>query len=162
MITTTISMTPYLAEYMRGKYNNGSEEPFQIPDSDDLYHLLWTLMNKRPVNASPVDEGNLVIALPDRRIGKDPAYYNYLAPRSQKIIEDAVSRLFNLELHQKLDENMQNGHLMDNIDVVHQFMCCYGIDSISEDALLKNYYRWREKVRQRERRREYKRKLNKC
>lgn len=40
MITTTISMTPYLAEYMRGKYNNGSEEPFQIPDSDDLYHLL--------------------------------------------------------------------------------------------------------------------------
>lgn len=161
MVTTTISIIPYLAEYMRGKYNNGSDEPFQIPDNDDLYHVIWALMMKRPVNASPTDSGNLVFVLPDRRIGKDPAYYNYLSPRSQKIIGDRISSLFDLELHQKLDENTQNGHPMDNINVVHQFMCSYGIDSISEDALLKNYYRWREKVRQREKRRGYKRKLNK-
>ena len=33
------------------------------------------------------------------------------------------------------------------------------IDSISEDALLKNFYRWRENIRKRKKRREYKKKL---
>lgn len=26
MITTSISITPYLAEYLRGKYNNGADD----------------------------------------------------------------------------------------------------------------------------------------
>ena len=72
MITTSISITPYLAEYLRGKYNNGSDEPFRIPDNTDLYHVIWTLMSRRHQNQSPIDDGNLTIILPERRIGKDP------------------------------------------------------------------------------------------
>ena len=52
-----------------------------------------------------------------------------------------------------------NGHLLKNLDVVHHFLCSYCIDSISEDALLKNFYRWRENIRKRKTRREYKKKL---
>ena len=72
MITTSISITPYLAEYLRGKYNNGADEPFRIPDNTDLYHVIWTLMSRRHQNQSPIDDGNLTIILPERRIGKDP------------------------------------------------------------------------------------------
>lgn len=50
MITTSISITPYLAEYLRGKYNNGADEPFRIPDNTDLYHVIWTLMSRRHQN----------------------------------------------------------------------------------------------------------------
>ena len=57
MITTSINIEPYLAEYLRGKYNNGSEEAFRIPDNTDLYHTIWTLMAKRQKNQSPVDNG---------------------------------------------------------------------------------------------------------
>ena len=39
MITTSIMITPYLAEYLRGKYNNGADEPIRIPDNTDLYHV---------------------------------------------------------------------------------------------------------------------------
>ncbi|RGN43840.1 MULTISPECIES: hypothetical protein [unclassified Bacteroides] len=157
MITTKINVTPYLAEYIKSKFNCLSDEPLKIPDAEDLYHVIWKLMVKRPDGISPIDTGNLAIILPERRVGKDPMYYNYLSPRSQNIIEKYISRHFNNELHQMLEENEQNGRPLNNIDVVHQFMCVYNIDSITEDALLKNYYRWRDLVRRKDRRREYKR-----
>ena len=88
MITTQIEITPYLAEYIYGKYNNGdSDEPVSIPDSEDLYHIIWDYMVKRPVNVSPIDKGNLILKLPSRRIGKDPAVYNYLSARAVHGIE---------------------------------------------------------------------------
>ena len=61
-----------------------------------------------------------------------------------------------------MDENDLNGHVLNNLDVVHHFMCSYCIDSVSEDALLKNFYRWRENMRKRKVRREYKKKLKFC
>lgn len=159
MITTEINITPFLAEYIRGKYNNGAIEPVNIPQTTDLYHVLWDLMAKRPAGYNQVDRGNLSIILPDRRVGKDPMYYNYLAPAGVKIIQDKIRSMFNAELHSMLLENDQNGHELDNIDVVHQFLCMYCIESISEDALIKNYYRWRENMRKRKARREYKKRL---
>ena len=59
----------------------------------------------------------------------------------------------------EVDENDLNGHELNNLDIVHNFLCAYCIDSISEDALLKNFYRWRENIRKRKKRREYKKKL---
>jgi hypothetical protein len=159
MITTSIQIEPYLAEYLRGKFNNGSSEPFRIPDNTDLYHIIWTLMAKRRSDQSPVDNGNLTFILPERRIGKDPLVYNYLSSRSARIIEIEIRRMFNRELHSIMDENDQNGHEFNNLDIVHNFLCSYCIESISEDALLKNFYRWRENIRKRKRRREYKKKL---
>ena len=95
MITTSIQIEPYLAEYLRGKFNNGSDEPFRIPDNTDLYHIIWTLMSKRRSDQSPVDNGNLTFILPERRIGKDPLVYNYLSSRAARIIEIEIRRMFN-------------------------------------------------------------------
>lgn len=155
MMTTKIQITPYLAEYIKGKYNNGADEPVDIPASTDLYHVVWTLMAKRQKNQSPVDEGNLSIILPERRVGKDPAVFNYLSPRSASLIEDEIRRMFNHELHQTLLDNMTQGHVARNLDVIYSFMNEYCITSISEESLLKNFYRWRESLRKRTRRREY-------
>lgn len=160
MITTSIYIEPYLAEYLRGKFNNGAKEAFRIPDNTDLYHTIWTLMMPRPKDHSPVDVGNLAFALPSRRIGKDPNVYNYLSPRAAKVIEREVRRMFNRELHLAMDDNDQNGRTLKQVDVVHTLLCAYGIESITEDALLKNFYRWRENLRKRSKRRDYKKKLN--
>ena len=156
---TKITLTPYLAEYMKHKFGNGKEEAINIPDCDDLYHLIWDLMSIRPENVSPVDQGNVTIKLPDRRLGKDPQYYNYIKPRYQFLIDAKVRRLFNAELHQLLDENHANGHLENNLDLVIRFLTSRSITSISEDALLKNYYRWRDNCRKKKHR-AYKKKLN--
>ena len=160
MITTSIAIEPFLAEYIYGKYNNGASEPVKIPDSSDLYHIVWEYMMKRPKDVSPIDEGNLLIALPDRRVGKDPLVYNYLSKRAGKGIEKFIKNMFNQELHDTLMDNDKRGHFLDNVDVVYRFLSQYGIESITPDALLKNFYRYREALRQKKKRRERKEMLN--
>lgn len=154
MIVTKINLTPYLAEYAYSIYNNGEKSPVKIPDTSDLYHTIWQLMIRRPENHSFVDDGNFEIILPERRIGKDPQYFNYLSECAQKIIEKRIRLMFYAELHLSLLENENKG-LLTRLEMVHQFMCNYNINSISEDALLKNYYRWRESKRKRLKRRDY-------
>lgn len=160
MMVTKITITPYLVEYLFGKFNNGAEEPIHFPDDSDIYHVIWQLMMKQPKDSSFVDTGNLPIYLPNRREGKDPKTYNYLSPRSADIIEKHVKRMFNEELRSQLSDNRERGRMYQDIEVVHQFVCNYGIESISEDALLKNFYRWRENIRKMRTRRNYERRLN--
>ena len=67
--------------------------------------------------------------------------------------------MFNRELHTAMDEKDLNVQKKNKHKNKHKFLCAYCIDSISEDALLKNFYRWRENIRKRKKRREYKKKL---
>ncbi len=155
MITTRISIKAHLEEYLTGRYANCRKNPIQFPDGDDLYHLIFDLMSKRPINCGD-DKTGLEIYLPERSVGKDPQYYNYLGYRAQRIIERKVETLFWAELHDLIDHN-KHRHGIEYTESVFTFMNRYGIESISEDALLKNYYRWRDKVRKRDKRREYRR-----
>ena len=58
-----------------------------------------------------------------------------------------MSRL-NFELHRALLENEEFGKERRNLDVIYDFMRTYRLKSITEDALLKNYYRYRNRLRQ--------------
>lgn len=153
MVTTKIEVKQHLAEYIHGKYNDCMTGPVFLPDREDLYHVVYDLLEKRPVSCLP-DTGNLELGIPDRRIGKSPETYNYLGSRSCRIISQKIEVLFWAELHSLIDENK---HLygIQFIETVAYFMRKYGIQSITEDALLKNYYRWRDKVRKKSKRRQY-------
>ena len=132
-------------EYITGKYNNFSELPVRFPDSLDIYHTIFDLTEKRPVS-TPVDKGNLEIALPHPRGSKHPETYNFLRPRAQKIIQKKLEIMFWADLREFIEvEHHSNG--TPYIECVVLFIKKYGIRSISEDAMLKNYYRWRKKVR---------------
>lgn len=61
------------------------------------------------------------------------------------------------EMHTLLDEN-KHEYGIDYIESVHYFMRRYGIESISEDALLKDYQRWQQNLKRRSNKRAYKRK----
>lgn len=146
MVTVRISIKKHLSEYLIGKFNNCEEGAVTFPDSYDIYHTLFDLVQKRPSNCVPHECGNLEIVLPERREGKDPAYYNYLSERAQKIIERRIEVKMWAELHDLIDENK---HLygIEYSESIFSFMIKYDIHSISEDALMKNYYRWRDRVR---------------
>lgn len=151
---TTIRIEPYLAEYISVKYGiDAATGAVRIPYKSDLYFCIWENMTKcRSNQVAPVD-GNLRIFLPCRKAGseegpwKNPAYYNYLSPASAKIIESHIRRLFNFELHRVLLENEEFGRSKRNLDVIYDFIREYRLKSISSDALLKNYYRYRNRVR---------------
>jgi len=140
MVSAKINIKPHLAEYVRGKYNHCDDGPVSLPHTSDLYIIVWDLMAKRPVNAA-IDSGNLDIALPARSVGKRPEYYNYLSPRAAKIIERFVENLMYAELHHRLRENKRKG--INYLDTVYQFMTEYGVTRITEDAFIKDYYRFR-------------------
>ena len=151
MVTTKITVKEHLREYLIGKYGNFDEKsPIHFPSKLDIYMLIWNLMQKRPVGIK-IDTGNLEICLPDRHGTKPPEYYNYLGYRSQRKIEQKLELLFWADFRDYVEyERHVNGTQM--IECTHEFMKKYGIDSISEDALIKNYYRWRTKVRRHKKR----------
>ena len=158
MITTKIQVEPYIAEYIIGKYYSPDDGAVHFPPSLDIYVTIYDLMARRPASAG-ADTGNLCFCLPDRReankkCGKSPENYNYFSEKAVKILEKRMRVMLWAELHDFMDENK---HLrgVRFIDSVFIFMRRYDITSISEDAMLKNYQRWRDSLR-RSKKRSYK------
>ena len=87
---------------------------------------------------------------------KNPACYNYLSEKSCSIIQKRIELLFWEELHTMLKQKKHDED--QNYDVTaNYFICMYRIENITTDALLKNYYRWRDNFRKKDVRK-YKRK----
>lgn len=148
-----IRIEPYLAEYISAKYEIDSiTGGVKIPHSTDLYYCIWDKMSQQRINQPDIVNSNLRIHLPFRRsiLGlpyKDPAYYNYISTAGAKEIEGQIRRMFNFELHRVLLENEEFGRARKNLDVIYDFINDYNLKSISSDALLKNYYRFRNRLR---------------
>lgn len=150
MITVKTTVEPHVAEYIRGKFYDREARVVRFPPTLDIYILIYDLLQKRPAT-NPVDSGNLEFALPERREGKDPLTYNYLSGRAQKILSDKLRLMMWAELHDLMDENKHINGIQFK-ESVFLFMRKYNIESITEDALLKNYQRWRDKQRRKKKR----------
>nr|DAF27328.1 MAG TPA: hypothetical protein [Caudoviricetes sp.] len=150
MITVKLSVEQHVAEYIQGKFYDSEVGAVRFPSTLDIYILIYDLLQKRPLD-HPVDSGNLEFVLPERREGKDPASYNYLSERAQKILNDKMRLMMWAELHDMMDENKHIKGIQFK-ESVFLFMCRYGIESVTEDALLKNYQRWRDKLRRKKKR----------
>lgn len=158
MVTTFITIKPHLAQYAKIVFSVEGENYIQIPDKHDLYHVIANLMQKRPHNC-PVLTGNVELALPARSRGKDAATYNYLSLRSSEIIDLKIENLFWAHVHEYVDDRVHKFGEQMNI-AVFMFMQKYQITEISEDAIVKNYYRWRSSVRRKRVKRIYMMKEN--
>lgn len=150
MMTVKTAVEPHVAEYIRGKFFDHEAKAVRFPPALDIYILIYDLLQKRPV-ACPVDTGNLEFVLPERRMGKDPITFNYLSGRAQKILADKMRLMMWAELHDLMDENKHINGIQFK-ESVFMFMRKYAIESITEDALLKNYQRWRDKQRRKKKR----------
>lgn len=148
-----IRIEPYLAEYITAKYEvDAVTGGIKIPCTTDLYFCVWEQMSRQRANQPDVADGNLRIHLPFRKAGasspwKDPAYFNYLSASATKEIESQIRRMFNFELHRVLLENEEFGRKKRNLDIIYDFIRTYKLKSISPDALMKNFYRFRNRLR---------------
>ncbi|MGL4853166.1 MAG: hypothetical protein ACRC3Z_11080 [Phocaeicola sp.] len=150
-MTTKIQVSPHLLEYITAKYCDFCENSVvRFPDSLDIYHVVYDLLEKRPAN-SPIDVGNLEIHIPCRSHGKKTHTYNYLSIRAQAIIQRKIEGMMWAELHDHVD-TLKHRHGVEYITGIHLFMQKYDITTLSEDAFVKNYYRWRAKIRRKEKR----------
>lgn len=161
MITTFITIRPHLAEYAKAVFAVPDENYIQVPRTDDLYHIISNLMQKRPEDCPVVTKGNLEIALPARSRGKCPLTYNYISVRASDIIEKKIEALFWAHLHEFVDEyrhkiRKENAESVFHIkDCVYIFMQKFRITEITDAAIVKHYYRWRESIRRQLKKRNY-------
>lgn len=154
MITTQIQIKPHLAEYVKSIYRKEDSEAVAFPPNEDLYITVSDLMQRLPEGVDPV-EGNLEIIIPYRSFGKCPTYFNFLSKKAQGIIETKIENRFWAHLHEFVDEKVHmDGDLIS--DAIYIFKVRFEIESITVDALLKNYYRWRFVSKRRRKTREYK------
>lgn len=151
MITTAITVERTLRDYLYSKYYDSETDTIRFPPTEDVYHILRDLLQRRPAGVSPIDTGNLVIALPDTRIGKDPAVFNYLSIRSTSILKQKLQEMMSAELHGWIDHAHHTLGLKYK-DALYSFMVNFNIDESAEDALWKNYQRWRDRVRRHKKR----------
>ena len=148
----SIRIEPYLAEYARSVFDVDRQTgAVRIPYTSELYHCVWEHMAKRRVDQPQVTDGNLCIILPSRRVVdegvvKNPAYYNYLSPTAAMLIERHLRLRFNYEFHQTMLENEKQGRPSHQYQVAHKFMRQHNLESISEEALLKNFQRYRNRL----------------
>ena len=150
-----IHVKPYLAEYANTKYSHNPETGgIQIPYFDDLYHCVWHYVGRRCKNSHQYRDPNLQISLgrPDPategRAWKDPAYHNHLSTAGRIEVERCLQRQFDFELHRAFLENEERGEgRLRQLDVALAFIKEYRLKSISEEALLKNFHRYRNLLR---------------
>ena len=155
MITTRFMVEPVVAEYITAKYYDETVGVVRFPASLDICLVIRDLVSLRPEDAG-IDRGNLEIALPDTRegrasLGKNPQRYNYISERAAKILNKRMKLMLWADLHHTMDENKHLRGIQFK-DSVYMFMTRYGIQSLSEDALLKNYQRWRDDLRRSQKR----------
>jgi len=156
-----IRVEAYLAQYARQKFDMDPKTGgILIPSSFNLYHCVWHLMAKWPLErwhigvSRPVDppEGNLLIHLPDRRspesgLRKNPLYWNYISPRNARVINRELKRLFDWEFHHYVENVMEYSPSVTKKEAVARFARKYTLGIDAEDALLKNFQRHERKIR---------------
>lgn len=151
MTTATLLVPAYLCEYVRALYSDFSDAgAVRFPPSSDLSQLLTSAMCRRRAGgvAVPPDMADFVslpVVLPTAG-GKRAETFCCLSADGQRRIVHRLRVMLWAELHGWLDDclhrrgwSLQEG--------VRLFCLRWGITTLTEGALLKNYYRWRQRVR---------------
>lgn len=147
-MTTKINLPTHLSEYLKGKFGT-SDNIIRLPANSSLYHIVYELLQRRPVN-HPIDQGNTEIHLPSPRAshlpnGKPVEYFNYISKRDTAVLIKAVNTMLKAEAHEYFDEN-KHVKGIDYIESAYAFLLKYGIEHLTPEALLKDYQRWRAKI----------------
>lgn len=140
MYSIQLNVKPFIAEYIAHKYRDRNESAIVIPSNTEIYCMLLDLLRPRP-EVCPLIRGNLEITLPHKGYGKRVEKYNYLSLRSQQKIENYMTTMMWADFHRHMDF-LVHQRCCTKIKAVEIFIAQFGITTLSEDAFVKNYYRY--------------------
>ena len=132
-MTTKINLPTHLSEYLKGKFGT-SDNIIRLPANSSLYHIVYELLQRRPVN-HPIDQGNTEIHLPSPRAshlpnGKPVEYFNYISKRDTAVLIKAINTMLKAEAHEYFDEN-KHVKGIDYIESAYAFLLKYGIEHLT-------------------------------
>ena len=148
-IICKLKIEPFFQEFLRGYYRCNSPV-FKFPryDYDELGLALKfnNLLSPAPDNFKPVSfgEDEFLIEVPDFH-DRDPFYCNYISPlRNDKFVKKLDIQQKN-HFHERMAQLRIEGY--EYQDCVEIYMDDFGINQKFADRLLKDYSRWRTKLR---------------
>lgn len=147
-MTTKIDLPNHLSEYLRGKFGD-KDGIVCLPSNSSLYFIVYEITRRRPAG-KPTDNGNTEIRLPSPALshqtgGKPVEYFNYISESGADLLAKHVNTMMKVEAHELFDEN-KHVRGIDYIDTSYAFLERYRIESLTPEALLKDYLRWRKKI----------------
>ena len=146
--TLRIHIKPLLAEYLYGHYAGSIESgALHLPAGSYLYHSLQELLSRRPIGTPLRETGNLCLLLTAPHRGKNPATYNYLTQESIRLFEQRTLNQLQMELFDRMIHDRRQWGVP-YIESVRCFIERYHIESISEEGLMKAFWRWKNKMKQ--------------
>lgn len=150
--TALIKVDAYLEEYAKNCFASGlGDGSVKFPYTSTMYHCLVEGMSKQVPSGGGARDGNLMVVLPsaDTADGgpvKNPRWYRYVTQRAAALINAALKRRFYYEFLTEMMRNELQGRPVPHLTLVRRFLRRNGIRSLSEDALLKKFQRYRRKI----------------
>lgn len=149
MRTVKFTLKPYLSEYLQKRYPAAEPGLVKLPPSSPLYDLL--LMSMRGDAMEPSEDWNLEVILPNPspKSGCRRPRCNYgLSRHARSKVSSAVYVMYWSDCHRYMERRI---HVYGDriIDAATSFINEYELTLSTEDAILKNYQRWRMRKKER-------------
>jgi len=148
-IITKIKLESFYQQFLRGYYRN-TDLVFKFPryDCDELGLALKfiNLLIPAPDNFKPASFGKdeFLIEVPEFH-DRDTFYCNYISPvRNEKFVKKIDEQQRN-HFHERLAQLRNDGY--EYQDCIEIYMDEFGIDQQYFDRLVKDYCRWRDRLR---------------
>ena len=135
-----IELKSHLEEYAIAKFPV-VDDAVVIPSSMDIYFVLLDLLQKKGKGIEVCNDG-IYFAIRNTGIGKDPRVYKYLSRHGRMLFETRLEVMFWIDFHDVMDREVIRGG-KPCLEAAQIFVEKFRINSITEDALIKHYYRWR-------------------
>lgn len=162
MMTCTITLSEYLAEYLNAKYDPDGAGYVQFRPSMFVYMSIYRVMrHKRERPEGSQEDGNFTFAIPVPSVAlkkptKRPEYFNYVNKDGVHELEHCFKIMFWGDCHEFLDRKSSIEGVPYNT-AIREFITLYKLSSITEEAIWKHYSRYKRK-RTETKKREYQKK----
>jgi hypothetical protein len=147
-VFTSFKLDPFFQQFLRSYFDQSEELVFHFPKGEDLLRKLEVLLRPVPENYKPRKHDWLFhVELPYMKY-KDPRTHNYLSETSGKIFARNIRDFFETVFHEKVSEYRNAG--FEYKDCVYIFMEEFHLPVSATDRLIKDFQRYRNRIRYRE------------
>ena len=145
MQTIRLAIKPYLAEYLIKTYPSGEPGIVKVPPTLNLYEVILSNMHGLKKEKADMDRWNVEIMLPNpsQSSSRRLTCKRYGVSGQGSIrISRSIYALYWSDCHSYLEHRI-NVHGDTIIDAIYGFLDSRGLTLSTEEAIRRNYQRWR-------------------
>lgn len=148
-VLTSFRLDPFFQQFLKTYFHQNDDTVFSFPKGHDLFRRLEILLRPVPTDYRPKKQNPWLfyVELPFMK-HKNPRTHNYLSETSGKIMARHIRDFFDAVFHEKMNEYRKAG--FEYQECVYIFQEEFSLPLDSTDRLIKDFQRYRNRLRRRE------------